>query len=110
MQVFDLTQLRNVVNPPVTFSVTAHYNQFSRAHNIAINEESGFAYARTGTTYMQRRFAYDQYPNARPAPPLPAVSADGYTHDTQCVIYSGRMSTIRGRKSALIPTKIRSQL
>lgn len=45
MQVFDLTQLRNVVNPPVTFSNTAHYSQFGNAHNIAINEDSGYAYA-----------------------------------------------------------------
>lgn len=50
MQVFDLTLLRNVVNPPVTFSNTAHYGQFGNAHNIAINEDSGYAYAvGTGT-------------------------------------------------------------
>jgi choice-of-anchor B domain-containing protein len=45
MQVFDLTELRSVVNPPVTFNETAHYAGFSNSHNIAINEDSGFAYA-----------------------------------------------------------------
>lgn len=44
MQVFDLTQLRSVSNPPVAFSETAHYNGFGRAHNLVINEDSGFAY------------------------------------------------------------------
>ena len=28
MQVFDLTQLRNVPNPPVTFTADAHYSGF----------------------------------------------------------------------------------
>ena len=50
MQIFDLTRLRTVSSPPVTFSESAHYSGFSDAHNIAINEDSGFAYAvRTNT-------------------------------------------------------------
>src|SRR5690606_34884046 len=36
MQVFDLTELRNVVNPPVTFSESAHYPGFGSAHNLVI--------------------------------------------------------------------------
>jgi choice-of-anchor B domain-containing protein len=36
MQVFDLTQLRDVNNPPVTFSETAHYSGFNTAHTVAI--------------------------------------------------------------------------
>ena len=39
MQVFDLTELRNVTNPPIQFTATAHYGQFGNAHNIFINEE-----------------------------------------------------------------------
>ncbi|MEE8522320.1 MAG: choice-of-anchor B family protein, partial [Thermoanaerobaculia bacterium] len=45
MQVFDLSQLRSVASPPVTFSATAVYSGFGSAHNIVINEDSGFAYA-----------------------------------------------------------------
>ena len=45
MQVFDLTRLRNVANPPETFTADANYNEFGKAHNIVINEDSGFAYA-----------------------------------------------------------------
>ena len=47
MQVFDLTQLRDVDRKaaPVTFEETAHYAGFGRAHNLAINEQSGVAFA-----------------------------------------------------------------
>jgi hypothetical protein len=44
LQVFDLHELREV-GTPLTFSATAHYGAFGSAHNVAINEESGFAYA-----------------------------------------------------------------
>nr|WP_245917697.1 choice-of-anchor B family protein [Aureitalea marina] len=45
MQVFDLTRLREVENPPVTFTEDAHYGEIGSAHNIVINEANGFAYA-----------------------------------------------------------------
>ena len=45
LQVFDLRQLRDVAEPPVTFEETARYDRIASAHNIVINEESGFAYA-----------------------------------------------------------------
>ena len=44
MQVFDLTRLRDVTSPPVDFNEDAHYAEFASAHNIVINEASGFAY------------------------------------------------------------------
>ena len=45
MQVFDLTKLRNVANPPTTFTEDAHYDGFGNAHNIVINPSQAFAYA-----------------------------------------------------------------
>ncbi|WP_419163802.1 choice-of-anchor B family protein [Candidatus Palauibacter sp.] len=45
MQVFDLTRLRDVGSEPVTFEVDAHYEGIASAHNIVINEETGFAYS-----------------------------------------------------------------
>jgi choice-of-anchor B domain-containing protein len=88
MQVFDLTHLRTVVNPPLTFVADAHYNQFSRAHNIAINEESGFAYA-VGTNTCSGGLHMINI-NTPTSPTFAGCfSADGYTHDTQCVIYDG---------------------
>src|SRR5918993_2296812 len=45
MQVFDLTRLRNVAAPPIAFTENAHYADFKRAHTLAVNEATGFAYA-----------------------------------------------------------------
>jgi hypothetical protein len=41
MQVFDLTRLRGVVAPQ-NFTADASYNDFANAHNLAINEDTGF--------------------------------------------------------------------
>lgn len=41
MQIFDLTKLRNVDNPPQSFNADVYYTGFVNAHNLAINEESG---------------------------------------------------------------------
>ena len=88
MQVFDLTQLRMVASPPATFSGTAHYPRFSYAHNLVINEDSGFAYA-VGTNTCSGGLHMINIQT--PANPTSAgcFSADGYTHDAQCVNYDG---------------------
>ena len=41
MQVFDLTQLRAVTSPPVTFAETAHYAGFGSTHTLAMNSRTG---------------------------------------------------------------------
>ena len=88
MQVFDLTQLRMVASPPATFSETAHYSGFSTAHNLAINEDSGFAYAVGTNTCSGGLHMIDIQ---TPTSPTSAgcFSADGHTHDAQCVNYDG---------------------
>lgn len=88
MQVFDLTQLRRVTSPPVTFTDTAHYAGFGSAHNLAINSRTGFAYAVGTRTCEGGLHAVDV---RAPASPRAAgcFSLDGYTHDAQCVVYSG---------------------
>ncbi|MCP4289479.1 MAG: choice-of-anchor B family protein, partial [Gammaproteobacteria bacterium] len=95
MQVFDLTELRSVITPPVTFSETAHFAGFGSAHNIVINEDTGFAYGvGTGTCSGGLHFVNIQNPTS----PVDAgcFSADGYTHDAQCVIYHGPDTTYTG--------------
>ncbi|HLU50593.1 MAG TPA: choice-of-anchor B family protein [Flavobacteriaceae bacterium] len=97
MQVFDLTRLRNVNNPPVTFSNDAHYDQFGSAHNIAINEETGYAYVIGSPTF-----------NGGPhiiniQNPLNPTFAGGYsdhdyTHDAQIVNYFGPDTDYQGRE------------
>ena len=88
MQIFDLTQLRNVLNPPVTFTADANYTEFGNAHNIVINELSGFAYA-VGTGTCSGGLHMMDLTN--PIAPVNAgcFSSDGYTHDAQCVLYIG---------------------
>ena len=88
MQVFDLTQLRMVASPPATFSETAHYPDFSDAHNLAINEESGFAYAVGTNTCSGGLHMINIQTPTNPAS-AGCFSGDGYTHDAQCVIYDG---------------------
>jgi choice-of-anchor B domain-containing protein len=97
MQVFDLSQLRDVVVPPVTFSNTAHYSGFGSAHNIVINEDTGFAYAVGSGTCSGGLHMIDI---TTPASPVGAgcFSADGYTHDAQCVTYAGPDSEHEGRE------------
>jgi choice-of-anchor B domain-containing protein len=98
MQVFDLNQLRNYDGDnPVNFSETAHYGLFGNSHNIVINEETGFAYAVgcndcSGGLHMINI--------QEPASPTYAgcYSEDGYTHDTQCVIYNGVDTDYLGRE------------
>ncbi len=47
VQVFDLTRLRNVSSPQ-TFNADYRHDGVRSAHNIAINEETGFAYVTDG--------------------------------------------------------------
>lgn len=88
MQVLDLTVLRNVSNPPVTFTATAVYNEFDSAHNIVINTDTGFAYAVGGNSCAGGLHMVDI---KTPSQPVSAgcFSSDGYTHDAQCVVYNG---------------------
>ncbi len=92
LQVFDLTELRDVPAPPVTFSETAFYGGFGNAHNLAINEDTGFAYA-VGTSTCSGGLHIVDIQN--PTSPIFAgcFSSDGYTHDTQCVVYTGPDAT-----------------
>jgi choice-of-anchor B domain-containing protein len=101
MQVFDLTQLRGLSGPPVTFSETAFYGQFGRAHNIVIDEQSGYAYAvgsRQGTQSCNAGLHMIDIRN----PQLPTFagcfSTDGYTHDAQCTVYTGPDTTHQGKQ------------
>jgi choice-of-anchor B domain-containing protein len=119
MQVFDLTRLRNVQSPPVTFTETAHYDNFSRAHTIAVDEETGYAYVAGSRPAAGRTPGVDTCSDAvtdntgklvgrglhivdirNPSAPAFAgcVDNDGYTHETECVIYRGPDAQYQGRE------------
>lgn len=88
MQVFDLDQLCTVTAPPVTFSNTAHYGNFSNAHNLVINTDSGYAYA-VGTNTCSGGLHMISLANPTAPAYAGCYSGDGYTHDAQCVNYIG---------------------
>ncbi|MDG1779854.1 MAG: choice-of-anchor B family protein [Flavobacteriales bacterium] len=88
IQVFDLSQLLTLEEVPVVFDETAHYEGHGKAHNIAINEESGFAYS-VGTTSFEGGLFIINIQD--PTNPVIAgdFAEDGYTHDAQIVNYIG---------------------
>jgi choice-of-anchor B domain-containing protein len=97
MQVFNLTQLRNVPNPPVTFTETAHYNQMSNTHTLALNVQTGFAYA-VGTNTCSGGLHMIDLSSPEAPSFAGCYSADGYTHETQCVIYNGPDADHKGKE------------
>ncbi|NNF58443.1 MAG: choice-of-anchor B family protein [Rhodothermaceae bacterium] len=94
MQVFDLTQLRGLsedsnrdFTEDVLYTGTGS-NTVGSAHNIAINEDTGFAYIVGANDCAGGLHMVDIQ---SPTSPIFAgcFSADGYTHDVQCVTYTG---------------------
>lgn len=101
MQVFDLTRLRGVTERR-SWSADAHYTfgdviKPGAAHNIAINVDSGFAYIVGSDTCSGGPHMVDIR-----IPKLPlfagCVAGDGYTHDTQAVIYDGPDTRFAGHE------------
>ncbi|MFZ4660303.1 MAG: choice-of-anchor B family protein [Caldilineaceae bacterium] len=102
MQVFDLHQLRTLTATTETtatllLSETAHYNGFSDAHNLAINEETGYAYAVGSETCSSGLHMVDIRDVNTPQF-AGCYSEDGYIHDTQCIIYRGPDPDYQGRE------------
>ncbi|MBU6950849.1 choice-of-anchor B family protein [Hahella sp. HN01] len=96
LQVFDLTTLRNVT-PGSTLTETAHLGGFGNAHNIAINEETGYAYI-VGSNQCSGGLYMVDVSNPTAPSYSGCFSADGYTHDTQCVVYNGPDSRYFGKE------------
>ncbi len=99
MQIFDLTKLRDVRGDPVTFEEDAHYSQIFSAHNIVINEDTGFAYAVGASEGGETCGGGLHMINIQdPRSPIfsgcfqemgTGRSRTGYSHDAQCIIYDG---------------------
>lgn len=96
LQVFDLTRLRDVdpADAPVTLEEDALYKEFETAHNIFINEDTGFAYA-VGARNLDRSpscsLGLHMIDLSDPQDPQFAgcFDEDGSIHDVQCVVYAG---------------------
>ncbi len=107
MQVFDLTQLRGVTSPRV-FAANSVYRNINSAHNIAINTASGFGYivgaSGGGTTCGGGLHMVDLRNPTTPvfagcfADTQTGRTGTGYTHDVQCVNYTGPDAQHAGRE------------
>lgn len=96
MQVFDLRRLRGATEAQ-TWTEDAHYPLFGGAHNVAINEDTGFAYAVGSATCSGGPHMVDIREPQRPV--FAGCDAeDGYTHDTQCVVYHGPDEDFQGQE------------
>lgn len=113
LQVFDLTRLRNIQDPPQEFREDYLYGLFGKAHNLAINTETGYAYvvgSTSGGTCAQKGGLHMINLVDNPASPTFAgcyfeeeaggitKGLAGYIHDTQCVIYRGPDTEHQGQE------------
>jgi choice-of-anchor B domain-containing protein len=100
MQVFDLTELRDWDGNYTTYSETAHYAGINSAHNLNINEDTGFAYAVGVRQKGSCGGGLHMINISDPTNPTFAGcwGGDGYIHDTQCVIYEGPDADYQGRE------------
>ena len=116
MQVFDLTRLRAFDGEFMQFKEDALYKDLGNAHNIAINEDSGFAYA-IGVTQAETCGSRNETGlhiidiNDPKNPTFAGCYADsttefnssfsagiGYIHDTQCLDYNGPDDRYAGKE------------
>lgn len=88
MQIFNLLQLDNVTNPPLTFSETAHYSGFGNSHTLMIDTINGYCYANGTNTFSGGLHIVDI---SDPLNPTLAggFALEGYTHDSFIWNYDG---------------------
>ena len=112
MQVFDLTRLRTVTpqedGRPTLVAYDELYDRIASAHNIVINEESGFAYSvgssGGGETCGGGLHMIDIREPRKPtfagcfADEATGRRGTGYSHDAQCVTYRGPDSRYTGHE------------
>lgn len=119
MTVFDLTQLRGVTEA-AELAPTAKYRGVMSAHNVAINEETGFAYIVGGNAALVlpdqclsglhmvdiNDPANPTFAGCHPLDGGPGTLARtvglpvgvAYVHDTQCVVYRGPDADHHGKE------------
>lgn len=101
MYVFDLERLLDL-NPsspqrPRTLSADASFHGFDIAHNLVVNEDTGYVYAVGSDKCDGGLYMIDM------RSPLSPVFAgcfgdEGYTHDAHCVVYHGPDPIYQGKE------------
>jgi choice-of-anchor B domain-containing protein len=108
IQVFNLTRLRNVTNPPVIFTEDNHYAGLGNSHTIFLNNDTGFLYA-VGTQegcgsccqglHMINVNLPSKGTGKIPKPKFAGCFGNGtYTHEVTCLTYHGPDTTYDGHE------------
>ena len=87
IQVFDLNIL-NGTSKPTNFTHDFLYMEHGQAHNIAINEESGFAYS-VGTNTFEGGLHVIDISDPKNPTFSAGYQSEGYSHDAQVINYKG---------------------
>lgn len=108
MQIFDLTKLRNPQDMPIVFEEDAHYDGIGSAHNIVINESTGFGYAvgvgGSGNTCGGGLHMLNLENPTEPefvgcfSDSNTGRSGTGYSHDAMCIVYAGPDADHQGKE------------
>tara|TARA_B110000027_G_scaffold43484_1_gene47834 strand:+ start:581 stop:1840 length:1260 start_codon:yes stop_codon:yes gene_type:complete len=96
MQIFDLTRLRDVFSVQ-NFTADARLTYFGNAHNISINETSGFAYV-IGSNRFQGGPIFIDINDPKNPNVIGGYAEASYTHDAQIVNYQGPDVTFQGKE------------
>ena len=96
LQVFDLTRLR-LLDEFQIFTSDASLTAFGNAHNIWINQESGYAYV-FGSELYQGGPLFINITNPINPQVEGGYADDSYTHDAHIVTYDGPDNQYKGRE------------
>ena len=97
IQIFNLTKLRDITNPPIEFTHDTEVTNFGSAHNIFINNDSGYAYL-VGTPLFNGGPVFLDVSRPFVAIHNGQYDVDGYSHDVQVVTYNGPDSNYLGKE------------
>lgn len=98
LQLFDLTQLRSVANPPVVFAESGHYAGFGPGHNLWVNAETGYLYVFRSDTCGGEIHMIDVRTPLDPQFAGCFEAGDAPLSDSECVIYRGPDVDYHGRE------------
>jgi choice-of-anchor B domain-containing protein len=101
LQIFNLTRLLTASTTSFTnFAADKTWLSF-RAHNILINEDTGYAYlagARNGNSYVCNGGMYSINFADPLNPETMGCATNTYTHDAHCVVYNGPDTAYFGKE------------
>jgi len=107
MQIYDMHQLRDIEDMPATVEASVVYEEIYSAHNVIINEDTGFAYIvaasgggeTCGGGYHMVDVNDPMNPTFSGCFSDPSSGAGGnHIHDAQCVLYDGPDQDYQGNE------------